>query len=279
MVYLAYDGTVNGDWVSRYALRIAAHHPSGRLCVVYIDEGRIPKKEVDAKIEIIQQECERLSLELSVEVCPSRPDVFSTLTSLIPAGPDVFLICGSRARERGHRFLAGTVGHRFLRIGGRHIMALRVVQPGLLGVPRRLLLPIAGRETGFKAGLPFLKLLAPDVTHVCLLHVDRVSATSLRRMTREQSLWLRRAGAGLCAEVEREILTALGESRVAIDTHAVVSDDVAKEIIIHAGKSKARLIYMGASERGLTTRLLSGSPLEPVLHDAPCDVAIYRGLP
>jgi nucleotide-binding universal stress UspA family protein len=35
---------------------------------------------------------------------------------------------------------------------------------------------------------------------------------------------------------------------------------------------------MGASERTLTERFLFGSPIEQVLRDATCDVAIYRGI-
>jgi nucleotide-binding universal stress UspA family protein len=100
----------------------------------------------------------------------------------------------------------------------------------------------------------------------------------LRRLTHEQSVSLRRAGVGLCMEAEREISGALGHSKVMIDAHIVISDDVAKEIIIHAGKCKSRLIYMGASERSLAGQLILGSPLERVLRDAPCDVGVYRGL-
>jgi nucleotide-binding universal stress UspA family protein len=126
--------------------------------------------------------------------------------------------------------------------------------------------------------LPILSLLAPELTHIDLLHVERVTSTRLHRLTHEQSVRLRQAGVGLCGEVERELLEALHSYGVLIDSHVVVSDDVAKEIVIHAGKLRSRLIYMGASERSLPRRLASASPLERVLHDAPCDVALYRGV-
>jgi hypothetical protein len=278
MIFFAYDGTANGDWVWRYVLRLAAHHPSGQLCVVHIDEGRFPRMELAHRIESFHAECDRLSVKLKVEICPVRRGVFATLASLIPSGPDVFLICGTRAKERGGGILAGTVGQEFLRMGGRQVLALRVVEPGLLGIPRRLLIPLAGRPSGFRPGLPFLKLLAPDITQIHLLHVKQVRPVQLRRLTHEQSVSLRRAGVGLCMEAEREIIGALGHSKVMIDAHIVISDDVAKEIIIHAGKCKSRLIYMGASERSLAGQLILGSPLERVLRDAPCDVGVYRGL-
>jgi nucleotide-binding universal stress UspA family protein len=79
--------------------------------------------------------------------------------------------------------------------------------------------------------------------------------------------------------VEQEMKAALHPHEMLIDNHIVVSDDVAKEILIHAGKFKSRLIFMAASERSLARRLVSASPLERVLRDAPCDVGLYRGLP
>ena len=279
MVYFAYDASVNGDWVSRYALRMAAQRPSGELRLLYVDEGRISKKEAGHNIAYIQKECDRLSVRLTIEVCPAGTGVFSTLDSLIPRGRDVFLVCGARAKETGRGWLGGTVGQRFLTRGGRQVLALRVVQPGLLGVPRHLLVPVPEHISSFRAGLPILKLLAPDLTHIDLLHVERVTSTRLRRLTNAQSAGLRQAGVGLCNEVELEMKEALHPHEVLIDNHVVVSDDVAKEILIHAGKFKSRLVFMGASERSLARRLVSASQLERVLHDAPCDVALYRGVP
>jgi nucleotide-binding universal stress UspA family protein len=159
------------------------------------------------------------------------------------------------------------------------VLALRVVQPGLLGVPRRLLFPVAGDVASFRSGLPFLKLLLPDLTHIHLLHVERVSAMRMRLLTHEQSVHLRRPGVGLCVEVERELTVALGDSEVMVDTHVVVSNDVAQEILIHAGKLNSRLIYTAASERSPARSFVAGNPLEQLLRDAPCDVAVYRGLP
>jgi nucleotide-binding universal stress UspA family protein len=63
-----------------------------------------------------------------------------------------------------------------------------------------------------------------------------------------------------------------------IDAHVTVSDDVPKEIVIAANKTKSRLICLGASERNLSERFWFGNPIEQVLRNATCDVAIYRGL-
>lgn len=55
-----------------------------------------------------------------------------------------------------------------------------------------------------------------------------------------------------------------------------LSVDAPKEILVHAGKLRSRLVCLEASERTLTGRLVYGNPVEEVLRDAPCDIAVYR---
>ena len=89
---------------------------------------------------------------------------------------------------------------------------------------------------------------------------------------------LRSPGQAYCERVEQEIVEQLGLGSKVMDAQVVVSDEIPREILIAANKTKSRLIYMGASERSLPQRFLYGSPIEQVLRDATCDVAIYRGI-
>jgi nucleotide-binding universal stress UspA family protein len=89
---------------------------------------------------------------------------------------------------------------------------------------------------------------------------------------------LQQPGQAYCEQIEREIRDQLGLGQGVVDAQVVVSDDVPKEIVITANKTRSRLIYLGASERNLTERFFFGNPIEQVLRDATCDVAIYRGL-
>jgi nucleotide-binding universal stress UspA family protein len=78
--------------------------------------------------------------------------------------------------------------------------------------------------------------------------------------------------------VEKEISDQLGLGAKVVDAQVAVSDDVSSEIVLAANKTKSRLIYLGASERNLSERYFYGNPVERVLRDATCDVAIYRGV-
>ena len=53
MFYFAYDGTIHGDWVSHYALRLAAQHPDRELRLLYVDEGRVEPRQLDEKLALI----------------------------------------------------------------------------------------------------------------------------------------------------------------------------------------------------------------------------------
>ena len=97
-------------------------------------------------------------------------------------------------------------------------------------------------------------------------------------MSHEAAERSRAPGEACCERVEQAIRQRLGLGSKVMDARVVVSDDVPKEILIAANKTKSRLIYMGASERNLTERLVYGNPIERVLRDATCDVAVYRGI-
>jgi nucleotide-binding universal stress UspA family protein len=278
MFFFAYDGSVNGDWVSHYAVQLAAAHQDRRLDLVHMRDGRASDVELREKLERLERECERQDVELLVHLLPPTHSVSEAIRVIVPADPESFLICGTRAREGRRGFLSGTASEQLLRSGHCNVLAVRVSQPGLLGAPRRLLLPVAERVGDFHSALPFLQLFSPQVSHLHILSVARVRSGRFRRMSHEASERSRSPGEARCERVEEAIREQLGLGSKIMDAHVVVSDDVPKEILIAANKTKSRLIYMGASERNLTERLVYGNPIERVLRDATCDVAVYRGI-
>ncbi len=205
MLSFAYDGSINGDWVSHYATRLAAHHPEKILHLIHVRDGMISQVELREKLDRIRSECERLGVELLSCVEPLAGSVFQSIRSAVETGPDNYLICGTRARARSRGLLSGTVSERLLRLGHCNVLAVRVLQPGLLGCPRRLLLPVSGHPRGFRSGLPFLTLFPPDIVQMHILFVRRVARWRFRMLTREGTDELRKPGEAYCERVEREI--------------------------------------------------------------------------
>jgi nucleotide-binding universal stress UspA family protein len=227
----------------------------------------------------MRKECEHHGVQLVVHLLPRvGRNPLDAIRSAVPEGPEHYLVCGTRAQGRGCGFLNGTTSEQLRRSGHCNVLAVRVVQPGLLGSPRRLLLPVTERPGGFRSGLPFLRLFGPQISHLHIVLVARVGRGRFRVLSHEGSERLRSPGQAYCERVEREIVEQLGLGSKVMDAQVVVSDEIPREILIAANRTKSRLIYMGASERNLPQRFLYGSPIEQVLRDATCDVAIYRGI-
>lgn len=275
-LFLAYDGSINTDWVSRYAIRMAVHSEIKTLNLVHILDGTFPAEKVRQKIEAIQRECTAIGVHLDWNIYPCTRNVFKTLREIIVRQDNSLCICGTRVRSGEKGFLAGTVSEQLLRCKGFDVMAFRVVQPGLLGIPKELLFPLSGHPRGFRAAMPFFLLLAPDTVRLHILRIMQVSSFWFQYMPEVRVKALRRQGTDYVKNVLAEIAVHIDESRIMTDYRVVLSDDWAKEILIHASRLHARLILLGATDRILPSRFFYGNKLEQILRGTPCDVCIYR---
>jgi nucleotide-binding universal stress UspA family protein len=254
---------------------MATRLPDPGLHVLHIEDRQLAKAKVEERLARIKAACAELALPVEVTVAPARSSVAATLLGLVPEDPTHFLVCGTRVRQRGRGFLADTVSEQLLRVGRCQVLSVRVVQPGILGGPRNFLVPVSGRPEGIRVGLPFLRLLVSEASEVEVLLVHRLSHRRFRQMSHPEASRLVEHGQHYVSKVRRSLSTELDLPLGRVDGTAVLSDDIPKEIAIHAGKHKSQLIYMGASVSSLRKRSVYGNPIEQVLRNAPCDVAIY----
>jgi nucleotide-binding universal stress UspA family protein len=278
MIYLAYDGSVNGDWIARYALAAATRTTDRRVILIHVDTSELPKQRLAEKLERLTLECGAADVTLDVRRLPVGDGVFATLTNAIPPGPESFLFCGARVRGGRRGYLSGTISERLLLARRYNALAVRVVQPGLLGVPHEFLMPVAGAPHGQRSAVPFLRLFGEDIDRVQLLRVMTVGRLAFRGLDRDRLARLRREGRDFLRAVEAALVEEAAIDAQRIDGTAEVSDDWAKEVIIFASRHRSQLILMEASLRDLGRRFLYGNPIEQVLRNAPCDVAVFRGV-
>lgn len=282
MIHLAYDGSINGDWVAWYALNLARHDADKSLTVVHVDTGEHANDTVSQKLEDFARECASAGVILHAVTAPctghSPAAVFGALHKAVPPGPDSLLVCGARLKPGGAGYISGTVSEKLLSDKAFPVMAVRVVQPGLLGAPSRFLMTVAGDREGFLTGAKILGQFGDDVKRVNLLRVMMIKRQMFRRLDPEQAEALRQKGWTMTKGLEDELAARVGIDAWKIDANVSVSDDWAHEAIIAAGRHKSHLILMEASRHDLGAGYLYGSSIEVVLRDAPCDVAIYRGV-
>lgn len=276
-IFLAYDGSVNGDWVARYAIRFAANHPERKLTVLYVEDVSIRTPALDKKLDNIRVAAGSAGIEVSIEIIPMHKGVAGGLIDRLPAGSDHVLVCGARARGGRQGFLGGTISKHLLSRHHCTVVAIRVVQPGHLGVARRVLLPLSGSAMGVTPALPLLGLLGPDLHRLRLLRVMEVGQFHYRRLDAAEAGRLQREGHAFLQPHADAIAEATPIERASIDIGARVSDDWVNEVVIDAGHEHTDLLCIEAPKASLTDRLVFGDPLERVLRDAPCDVAVYRG--
>jgi nucleotide-binding universal stress UspA family protein len=170
------------------------------------------------------------------------------------------------------------VSERLLAAKRFNVLALRIVQPAILGAPHNVLAPVLGHPQGFVSGLPFMRLLGPNVERLHVLMVVAKQAGHTRYA--DDSLPGRADGPALeyVESVQRELRQVLPRT-ARLEGAVVRAPDPPAEIVLAAKQQRSQLIYLGASERSLARRLFRGAPYETVLEHASCDVAIYRGVP
>ncbi len=282
MIHLAYDGSINGDWVAWYAQNLARQENDRTLRVLYINTDEISAEEVHNKVATMESASSECGVTLKLEIIrssgPGANAIFHDLLANMPTTPGTLLVCGARLHGGTHGHLAGTVSERLLSDRSFDVMAIRVAQPGLLGAPRRFLLPIAGDREGFLTSAEILRRFSPSVSRVHMLRVMMIKRLLFRRLQHQQAEQLRQKGWEGMADLDRQLAELTGIEQALIDSNVVVSDDWAHEVIIAANRHKSHLILMEAAWKNLRRTFQYGNPIEVVLRDAPCDVAIFRGV-
>jgi nucleotide-binding universal stress UspA family protein len=279
MLYFAYDGSIHGDWVGRYAMRMAKRLPEPMLHILHVEDRELSSSVLGQRLSQMETACEQLGLPVETTLVPERKSVAATLLGLVQGGKEHLLLCGTRVRQRGRGLLANTVSEHLLRAAPCQVVSIRVMQPGLLGAPRNFLVPVSGRPEGIRMGLPPLRLLVTEASDVQVLLVRQVSHRRFRHISHVEATSLVHDGQRYVSRIEEALASGLSLPASSLDRTVVLSDDIPKEIVIHAGKHKSQLIYMGASTTSLRRRSVYGSPIEQVLRSAPCDVAIYGDAP
>lgn len=273
-IHLAYDGSISGDWVSLYAMRMASA-AGERLTVLHVDDGDLPVTTVEERLDRMADEAARHEVELERRMIPRGRDVSAKLLEAAGGSPGI-LVCGLRARESGRGLLHGTVSERLLATRRQDVLALRVLSPGLLGAPHRALYAASTHLEGATEAGEVLRLLAPELDTVELIRVATLPGLGGHALTPSTKQRMLRVASDHVENAQELLESALAGHDIRFDHHAALAGSWANEVVRHAARIKSQLILLGASERTLPMRLFGGNPLEHVLHAASCDVAIFR---
>lgn len=272
-VWLADDGAVHADWLSHYALRFARRSADRRLHLLHVAESGALAEEVVARRSNLAK---RYGVSVEHVELPAAGDVAAQLVAAVPPGPGHVLVAGMRTRAGQRGVLTGTVTARLLASAQRSVVAIRVVRPGALGLPGHAAVALSESAQLLDRLAPGLDCLLPDLHRLTLIRVMATDARLLSRLTgashaerlQEALVWLDGVAAGL--------RRSHGGALPTLDTRAAVAADWAGQLLIEVARARANMLLVGASPRSVPLRFDAGNPLERLVRDAPCDVAIVR---
>jgi len=277
MVWFAYDGSLNGDWIFRYALRFAAQGDARTLNLLHVDDGQVAPATLRAKLDRLEAACLEESVQLQPQFHPRGRGVLPTLLAALPEGSEHLLVCGARLRPRHRFYLRGTIAEGLLRARKLPALALRVVQPGLCGQAHDFLLPLAGHPQGFARAWPFFRCFLPDIRSLTLLRGMTVSAVRLPHLSQQGERLQIGTGEAYLEAVRRQVLAHQREHPFYLDSSVTLCSDWAQEVLLQASRLKSQLLLLGATGRSLRPPWRR-DPLERVIAASPCDVGVYQGL-
>lgn len=274
-IAVAFDGSLNANWVARYAMRVAAAMDT-ELLLVHVADGNIAEDLFEQRRARLLHECANAGISVRRCDVASSGDVARAILDVVPRGPDSLLLCGARARAHGAGWLSGSVAERLLRAGHCAVIALRVLAPGLLGHTRRLLLPLAGWPGESRDAVSVLRPLLAGTEQLHLLRVMEVAARVIDHASRAELERLRGHARAAVTDSERELRATLDLDRIHVDAHVRLDQGWAHAATVVARVYDCNLLLAGGSERQLGVTGGKPAPVERLLANAPCDVGIYR---
>jgi hypothetical protein len=276
-VTCVYDGSVTANWIIRYAIRLAGATPKRTLRLVSVPESRTSGELATRRLENLLSECARAGIEVSVRNAHAGRDLAAAVLDHVPQGSDSFLVCGipkQKGRTMGR--LRATLAGSLLRFGHCNVLALRILMPGLLGTPHKLLLPAACKPGEARALEPFLRLLLPSVDELHVFRAMIMQTMKIHRARYGTLVALRAHGRAAVTHFEGELRRALPIENIHLDSYVRIAEDWTRPAVILASQHHCDLVLAGASERELAAGSRRKRLLEQLLEHAPCDVGLYR---
>lgn len=273
MIILAFDGSINSDWLMHYGI-YAASISNKKLILLHVLNNEIVTDELNEKLLRAESLCSRKKVVCEVRIIPKRKNVTFSIAQEIGSSTDVLCLCGTRIRSRRKGILRGTVSEKLLKLNRFPVLAVRVVHPGMLGNPDRILVGISGRPDIFEKFKTVFSIFLKNAKELHILHVVSVRGLSFRGTGASGNK--KKKGLLHVKHVVEKIKDLIPGLK--IDTSVDISFNWPEEVLLHAAKLKINFILLGATDRTLGGRLFSVNRFERILRETPCDVGIYRNV-
>lgn len=261
----------NSEIAAKYALALA-RSCHAKLFLVFVAE----KKTGTAVLKRAELAMERLFLEakdlhIDAESILAEGDPVRKLSKKVKENGVDLVFISTRHQDVRKQLFQRSYAEKLILHLPCSVAMVRVVHMQRIH-PRHILVPLRGAVTRLDERAYFVSMLAKafDST-VTLFHSSMPISRFLHGETKLKT-----------AERLENIPEDIRKFSDSLHVHSIPSEKrveyggISRTITIEAARKRNDLIVMGASERGLVSSLISGSPVEQVLRETPCNLIILR---
>ncbi|TAL22442.1 MAG: universal stress protein [Nitrospirae bacterium] len=270
-ILTAVNEHLNSEVTARYATNLARITGS-KLYICFVAE----KGQAAENISRAEEATKRLFIEaeqsgLDVEAVTETGDPARKIGEIVRREKIDIVFASTRREDIQKRFYSGTVA-RSLSINLPCSVALvRIAHTGRIH-PKEILVPLKARIDHVEERAYFTAKIAQAFeSEVFLFHApERISKFFHGEIHLTPLEWEEK--------LPRDISDFMGHLHRYEIMHSgrFVPGKIGRSITIEAFSKRHDLIIMGASERGLLSRIIRGNPVEEVLRNTPCDLIILQ---
>ncbi|MHB8881513.1 MAG: universal stress protein [Thermodesulfovibrionales bacterium] len=270
-ILAAVNEHVNSEAMARYALHLA-RSCGAMFYTCFIVEKRTPTEVITRAEEAMKRlliEAERL--EVKTESITRTGETSKEIGALVRHEEIDIVFAATRRNDIERRFYSGTVARNLSMQLPCSVALVRIVNMGKIH-PHQILVPLKAGVNHIKERAYFTSKMAECCNaKVLVFHATKPLTRFFHgEIHLPPHEWEKRLPKDISLFMEY-----LKKYEINHDKR-LLPGKTARSITLEAAAKRQDLIIMGASERGLLSSLLKGSPVEEVLRETPCDLIILK---
>ena len=262
---------INSEVTARYALHLAKAC-GAMFFTCFIAEKGTPKESINRAEDAMNRLfVEAEHLKMKTESITKTGETTKEISAIARHEGIDIVFASTRRSDIERRFYSGTVTRRLSSVLPCSVALMRVVHMGKIH-PTKILVPLKAGIDHIKERAYFTSKMAECCNaKVVVFHAAKpITKFFHGEMHLTPYEWGRR--------IPKDIAGFMEYLRKYEIEHEgrLLPGKTGRSITIEAAVKRHDLIIMGASERGLLTTLIKGSPVEEVLRETPCDLIILK---
>lgn len=272
-VLVAVDGSFHASIAARYSITLTEAFGAKLYVVTVLTKEMDEREEKSAAVAVERIVDEAGSTGIEVEGVLLTGDVVDVLKKFVEDNGIELVVASTRRPHRDKRFFVRSITSALMSGLSCSVIGLKVSHPGRSIKPRKILIPVIGDGYRDKERADIAEAMVRRFdSMIVVFHVVELTGVHLRKLDRQEK-------ERMIISAEKKISSFTGELKkraLSVSEKIAIGRSAREEIISEASHQKYDLIIVGATTRNILKRMVSGSPVEEILRDTPCDVMLIH---